>query len=85
MHIAIVLGTGAATGRIEEEVQVRVMEQSGSQVAIVGDGNGALRPQITSALDETAAEPITIGAADIPERPEALRTNFAGGETLCRV
>lgn len=59
-------------GTVEAEVEVRVMEQSGSQLAIVGDGNGALRPQITSALDESAAEPVTIGAADIPERPEAL-------------
>ncbi len=59
-------------GTVEAEIEIRVLEQSGSQVAIVGDGNGALRPQVTSALDESAAEPITIGPADIPERPEVL-------------
>jgi len=59
-------------GTVEAEVEVRVMEQSGSQVAIVGDGTGALRPQVTGALDETAPEPITVGPGDIPERPEPL-------------
>jgi len=59
-------------GTVEAEAELRVLEQSGSQVAIVGDGTGALRPQVTGALDETAPEPIVIGPADIPERPEPL-------------
>lgn len=59
-------------GTVEAEAELRVLEQAGSQVAIVGDGTGALRPQITGAVDETAPEPIVIGPADIPERPEPL-------------
>ena len=59
-------------GTVEAEAELRVLEQSGSQVAIVGDGAGVLRPQLTGALDETAPEPIVIGPADIPERPEPL-------------
>ena len=68
----ITVGYQEPNGTVEAEVEVRVLEQSGSQVAIVGDGTGALRPQVTSALDETAPEPITLGPADIPERPEPL-------------
>lgn len=59
-------------GTVEAEVEVRVLEQTGSQVAIVGDGNGTLRPQITAGLDETAPEPMVITPADIPDRPEPL-------------
>ena len=59
-------------GTVEAEAELRVLEQSGSQVAIVGDGAGALRPQVTGAMDETAPEAIVIGPADIPERPEPL-------------
>ena len=58
-------------GTVEAEAELRVLEQ-GSQVAIVGDGAGALRPQVAGAIDETAPEPIVIGPADIPERPEPL-------------
>ncbi|MCA1587768.1 MAG: ABC transporter ATP-binding protein, partial [Chloroflexi bacterium] len=59
-------------GTVEAEAEIRVLEQTGSQVAIVGDGAGALRLQLTGALDETAPEPFVIGPADIPERPEPL-------------
>ena len=59
-------------GTVEAEAELRVLEQSGSQVAIVGDGAGALRPQVAGAIDETAPEPIVIGPADIPERPEPM-------------
>ena len=59
-------------GLVEAEVEIRVLEQSGSQLAIVGDGAGTLRPQLAGALDETSPEPITIGPADLPERPEPL-------------
>ena len=59
-------------GTVEAEVEVRAMEQSGSQLVIVGDGDGTLRPQITAAAGEGAAEPLVIAPGDIPERPEPL-------------
>ena len=59
-------------GTVEAEAEVRVLEQTGSQIAIVGDGNGALRPQITAGLDESAPEPIVLAPTDIPDRPEPL-------------
>jgi hypothetical protein len=59
-------------GTVEAEGEIRVLEQTGSQLAIVGDGGGTLRPQITAGLDESAAEPIVLAPADIPERPEPL-------------
>jgi hypothetical protein len=53
-------------------VQVSVFEQTGDQVAIVGDGTGALRPQLSGAGVADAPDPIVIGAADVPDRPEPL-------------
>lgn len=59
-------------GTVQGEVEVRVLEQSGALVAIVGDGAGSIRTQIAAGLDESAPEPLTLVPADIPERPEPL-------------
>ena len=61
-------------GTVNAAVDVRVFEQSNDQVAVVGDSTGALRPQLIQpdAGDFSAPEPITLGAGDIPERPEPL-------------
>ncbi|HUH17029.1 MAG TPA: hypothetical protein VMM85_03700 [Methylomirabilota bacterium] len=59
-------------GTVTAEVDVRVLEQSNAQIAIVGDGGGSLRPQISGPDRVNAPEPITLTAADIPDRPEPL-------------
>lgn len=58
-------------GTVEAEVELRVLEQTSGQLAIVGDGAGTLRPQLESA-DDARQESITLGVADLPERPEPL-------------
>ena len=59
-------------GTVETEVEVRVLEQSSSQYAIVGDGGGTLQPQLTAADDLGAPTPIEMAVADIPERAEPI-------------
>ena len=60
-------------GAVEAEFEVRVLEQSSSQVAIVGDGGGTLRPQLTTADDALGLpEPLDLSVADIPERSEPI-------------
>ena len=59
-------------GTVETEVEVRVLEQSSSQYAIVGDGAGTLQPQLTAADDAGAPTPIELTVADIPERAEPI-------------
>ena len=51
---------------------VKVLERTSSQVAIVGDGGGNLRPQLV-ARGAGFPEPIPLSPADLPERPEPLR------------
>lgn len=60
-------------GTVEATVEVRVFEQTGDQVAIVGDGAGTLRPQLPTATGPGSPEPISIGVADLPDRLEPLR------------
>lgn len=60
-------------GTVEATVEVRVFEQTGDRVAIVGDGAGTLRPQLPTATGSGSPEPISIGVADIPDRLEPLR------------
>lgn len=60
-------------GTVEATVEVRVFEQTGDQVAIVGDGAGTLRPQLPAATGPGLPEPISIGVADLPDRLEPLR------------
>ncbi len=59
-------------GTVEAEVEVRVLEQSSNQFAIVGDGAGTLRPQLTAADDLGLPTPLALTLADIPERAEPL-------------
>jgi hypothetical protein len=60
-------------GQVTARVDVRVFEQSNDQVIVIGDGTGALRPQlIDGGGDVESPEPIALGPADIPERPEPL-------------
>ncbi len=59
-------------GRVEASVEVRVLEQSNDQVVVVGDGTGALRPQLIGSGEFTGPEPIALAPSDIPERPEPL-------------
>jgi hypothetical protein len=59
-------------GTVEASVEVRVLEQSSNQFAIVGDGAGTLRPQLTAADDLGLPAPLALTVADIPERSEPL-------------
>lgn len=58
-------------GVVEAIVELRVLEQSGGQVAVVGDGAGNVRPQL-GAIEDGRAEPVDLGIGDLPERPEPL-------------
>ena len=59
-------------GTVRTTAEVRVFEQLSDQVGIVGDGNGALRAQIAGGVTAGGPEPISLGAGDLPDRPEAL-------------
>jgi hypothetical protein len=59
-------------GAVNAATEVRVLEQSGDQVAIVGDSTGALRPQLLGAEHSSRPEPISLTISEIPERPEPL-------------
>ena len=60
---------GAATASVE----VRVLESSQRQIAVVGDGAGTVRPQLAGGIDPGSVEPIGFTPADLPERVEPLR------------
>ena len=59
-------------GTVEAVVEVRVLEQSSNQFAIVGDGAGTLRPQLSAADDLGLPTPLALTLADIPERSEPI-------------
>ena len=59
-------------GTVEAVVETRVLEQASSQFAIVGDGAGALRPQLGSANEVGLPAPLSLTLADLPERSEPL-------------
>ncbi|MGH2428987.1 MAG: DUF7408 domain-containing protein [Candidatus Limnocylindria bacterium] len=60
-------------GATQTEVEARALERSSRQVAIVGDGGGNMRPQIVGADVLDLPEPLALGPADVPERPEPLQ------------
>ena len=49
-------------GTVNAKVDVRVLEQSNDQVAVVGDGTGTLRPQLIGDGELSGPEPIALGA-----------------------
>ncbi len=59
-------------GTVEAIVETRVLEQTSSQFAIVGDGPGTLRPQLSTGDGIGVPAPLTLTLADLPERPEPL-------------
>lgn len=59
-------------GAVEEAVEIRVLEQSNNQYAIVGDGAGTLRAQFALGDELGTPDPIGLSVADLPERPEPL-------------
>ena len=59
-------------GTVRTTVEVRIFEQLTEQVAIVGDGGGALRGQLGGTMAAEGPEPIPLGASDVPDRPEAM-------------
>lgn len=59
-------------GSVQAEVETRVLEQSSAQFAVVGDGAGTLRPQLSVGDDVGLPAPLTLTLADLPERSEPL-------------
>jgi len=59
-------------GTVETVVETRVLEQASSQFAVVGDGAGTLRPQLSVADDIGLPAPLALTLADLPERSEPL-------------
>ncbi len=59
-------------GTVRAAAEVRIFEQLMDQLAIVGDGTGILRAQLAAGLFADAPEPVSLGTADLPDRPEAL-------------
>ena len=59
-------------GTVAAEAELRVLEQSSDQVAIVGDPTGVLRPQVVPLDGSQRPDPISLATADIPHRPEPL-------------
>ena len=53
------------------KADVRVLERTSGQIAVVGDGGGNLRPQLV-ARGVGFPEPVALGVSDLPERPEPL-------------
>ena len=61
---------GASLATVKADV--KVLERTSANVAIVGDGGGNLRPQLI-ARGAGFPEPIPLAPSDLPERPEPLR------------
>ena len=59
-------------GVAETNAEVRVLDVSGQQVAVVGDTAGALRPQLAGGPTQGSPDPISLTVADLPERPEPM-------------
>jgi hypothetical protein len=59
-------------GVVETTAEVRVLEVSGRQIAVVGDADGMLRPQLAGGPTRGAPDPLALTMADLPERPEPL-------------
>jgi hypothetical protein len=59
-------------GTVTADTELRVLEQSSDQVAIVGDPTGVLRPQLVPLDGSQRPDPISLATADIPHRPEPL-------------
>lgn len=59
-------------GEAKSKTDIRVIEQSQGQIAIVGDAAGNLRPQIVTSDGDSRPEPIALTAGELPERPEPL-------------
>ena len=59
-------------GTVETTAAVRVLEVSGRQIAVVGDAEGMLRPQLAGGPTQGAPDPLSLTIADLPERPEPL-------------
>ncbi len=59
-------------GTVDAVLETRVLEQSSAQIAVVGDGAGNLRPQLSFGQSLGVPAPLALGIADIPERSEPL-------------
>ena len=59
-------------GTVKAIVETRVLEQASSQFAIVGDGPGTLRPQLSTGDGIGVPAPLSLTLADLPERSEPL-------------
>ena len=60
-------------GTVNAKVDVRVLEQSNDQVVVVGDGTGALRPQLIGDGELSGPEPIAARPERHPRTTRAAR------------
>ncbi|MEO7295407.1 MAG: hypothetical protein ABIZ57_04630, partial [Candidatus Limnocylindria bacterium] len=68
----VTVGYEEPNGRVEAVVETRVLEQASSQFAVVGDGGGTLRPQLSVGDELGLPAPLALTMADLPERSEPL-------------
>jgi len=59
-------------GVVETTADVRVLDASGRQIAVVGDTDGMIRPQLAGGPTQGAPDPLSLTIADLPERPEPM-------------
>jgi hypothetical protein len=59
-------------GIVEATAEVRVLDVSSRQVAVVGDAEGMLRPQLAGGPTQGGSDPLGLAIGDLPERPEPL-------------
>jgi hypothetical protein len=62
---------GSGNSVASNDAKVQVLESGVTQVAVVGDGSGAIRSQL-AARGAGLPQPIALNPGDLPERPEPL-------------
>lgn len=59
-------------GTVETTAEVRVLDLTSQQLAVVGDAEGMIRPQLAGGPTQGGPDPLSLTIADLPERPEPL-------------
>jgi hypothetical protein len=59
-------------GSVSAAADIRVLEQTSGQIAVIGDSTGALRPQLTASGQGLRPEIVSLAVSELPERPEPL-------------
>jgi hypothetical protein len=59
-------------GSVSAVGEIRVLEQTSGQVAVIGDSRGTLRQQLTASGEGMRPEVVSFGISELPERPEPM-------------